>query len=61
MRTEGWRYIRHADGSEEFYDEKADPLEYTNLADDPRYLETKRTLQQHLPQVNQPTMTRWEE
>ena len=33
VRTEGWRYIRYADGDEELYDEAADPLEYTNLAE----------------------------
>jgi len=33
VRTEGWRYIRYANGEEELYDEVADPLEYTNLAD----------------------------
>jgi arylsulfatase A-like enzyme len=32
VRTEGWRYIRYANGEEELYDESADPLEYTNLA-----------------------------
>jgi hypothetical protein len=26
VRTEGWRYIRYADGGEELYDEAADPL-----------------------------------
>ncbi len=32
VRTDRWRYIRYADGSEELYDEKADPNEWTNLA-----------------------------
>lgn len=32
VRTERWRYIRYADGSEELYDAIADPLEWTNLA-----------------------------
>ena len=26
-----WRYIRYADGSEELYDRRSDPLEQTNL------------------------------
>jgi len=32
IRSENWRYIQYADGSEEFYDMKADPNEFTNLA-----------------------------
>ena len=32
VRSEGWRYIRYADGGEELYDEAQDPYEWTNLA-----------------------------
>lgn len=32
VQTERWRYIRYADGSEELYDHRADPNEFTNLA-----------------------------
>ncbi len=32
VRTEQWRYIRYADGSEELYDHSKDPYEWTNLA-----------------------------
>jgi len=35
VRTLNCRYIRYADGSEEFYDHRADPNEWTNLAKDP--------------------------
>ena len=31
VRTERWRYIRYANGSEELYDHKDDPDEFTNL------------------------------
>ncbi len=31
VRSERWRYIRYADGSEEFYDHQHDPHEWTNL------------------------------
>ncbi|XZE51981.1 sulfatase-like hydrolase/transferase [Planctomycetaceae bacterium SH139] len=32
IRSERWRYIRYADGSEELYDLREDPHEWTNLA-----------------------------
>jgi choline-sulfatase len=32
IRTEHWRYIRYADGTEELYDMQHDPREWTNLA-----------------------------
>ena len=32
IRSENWRYIRYADGSEELYDMVKDPNEWTNLA-----------------------------
>ena len=31
IRTENWRYIRYADGSEELYNMKKDPHEWNNL------------------------------
>jgi arylsulfatase A-like enzyme len=31
IRTERWRYIRYEDGSEELYDHRVDPDEWTNL------------------------------
>ena len=34
MRSERWRYIRYADGSEELYDMHRDPQELKNLAQD---------------------------
>ncbi|MEZ5430620.1 MAG: hypothetical protein R3F31_05450 [Verrucomicrobiales bacterium] len=35
VRSEHWRYIRYADGSEELYDHRKDPNEWTNVAADP--------------------------
>lgn len=49
IRTEKWRYIRYADGSEELYDMVADPNEWTNLARDRREVcqELMRWLPKH--------------
>jgi arylsulfatase A-like enzyme len=52
VRSEGWRYIRYADGAEELYDETADPFEYTNLADDPKQNARKVELAKWLPSTN---------
>jgi arylsulfatase A-like enzyme len=49
VRTETWRYIRYADGSEELYDETTDPDEWTNLASDPKHANVKRDLAKWLP------------
>jgi choline-sulfatase len=49
VRTERWRYIRYADGSEELYDRDADPNEWTNLAGEARHAELKRSLAKWLP------------
>jgi len=54
VRSEGWRYIRYANGDEELYDETKDPYEWTNLAKDPKFAATKAGLAKSLPQVNQP-------
>jgi arylsulfatase A-like enzyme len=57
VRTEDWRYIRYADGSEELYDEAADPYEWTNLAGDARYADQKAKLARFLPQDNAPDVS----
>ncbi len=38
IRTENWRYIHYADGTEELYDMVNDPNEWSNLAGDPAHL-----------------------
>jgi choline-sulfatase len=52
VRTEKWRYIQYADGSEELYDMVADPNEFTNLASDNNYTATKTALRKPLPKIN---------
>lgn len=54
VRDERFRYIRYADGSEELYDHNADPLEWKNLASDPKYSSEKSRLAKWLPKTNAP-------
>ncbi len=53
IRNEGWRYIRYANGEEELYNEATDPNEWTNLAQDPQYNDTKAELAKSIPATNQ--------
>ena len=52
VRSEDWRYIRYADGSEELYDMVKDPNEFTNLASNPEYASEKRRLGKHIPKID---------
>ncbi len=54
IRSEDFRYIRYADGSEELYDHRVDPMEWTNLAADENYRSVKEKLQRWLPARNAP-------
>ncbi len=54
VRSERWRYIRYADGSEELYDHQADPHEWTNLADQPEYAAVLAEHRQWLPKMDRP-------
>jgi arylsulfatase A-like enzyme len=54
IRGERYRYIRYVDGSEELYDHRDDPNEWTNRANDPSYAEIKRRLAQQLPKTSAP-------
>ena len=54
VRSERWRYIRYADGSEELYDLKQDPHEWTNLAKASQHAEIIRQHAKWLPATNSP-------
>ncbi len=54
LRDRRWRYIVYSDGSEELYDHDADPLEWTNLAEDPSYETIKNSMRNYLPLINEP-------
>lgn len=54
IRTERWRYIRYEDGSEELYDHRVDPDEWTNLASKPEHKETKLKLARMIPANQHP-------
>jgi choline-sulfatase len=49
VRSENWRYIRYADGSEELYDHRVDPNEWENLANKAQYADIKREHAKCLP------------
>jgi arylsulfatase A-like enzyme len=54
IRTERWRYIRYEDGSEELYDHRIDPDEWTNLANKPEHAKTVQKLANKIPANQQP-------
>jgi hypothetical protein len=54
VRSEQFRYIRYQDGSEELYYHEADPHEWFNLADDPKFQAAKRRLATFLPTKEAP-------
>jgi len=50
IRSEDWRYIQYADGSNELYNLRHDPNEWDNLAGDPQYRQVVLDHQKWLPQ-----------
>lgn len=54
VRSDLWRYTRYFDGSEELYHNAEDPNEWTNLAANPEYAETKKRFAKHLPKDEAP-------
>ena len=54
IRSERFRYIRYANGEEEFYDHSEDPNEWTNLAGDPSHATKIAEHSRWLPKVDAP-------
>jgi len=54
VRSEHWRYIRYADGTEELYDHRSDPHEWHNLAADPRHAVVLAEHRRWLPRLDAP-------
>ncbi|MBI1352907.1 MAG: sulfatase-like hydrolase/transferase [Acidobacteria bacterium] len=54
VRTPLYRYIRYADGDEELYDHRTDPMEWKNLARDPQYSAVIEGLRAWLPKTDAP-------
>ena len=49
LRSQNWRYIQYRDGSEELYDHRIDPGEYTNLAANPEHADVLAEHRKWLP------------
>jgi arylsulfatase A-like enzyme len=58
IRSERWRYIRYADGSEELYDMTADPHEWHNLAAKPGHEQILAEHRKWLPKPDLPPAPR---
>jgi len=52
IRSENWRYIVYADGTEELYDMKNDPHEWNNVVSKPENKEIIAKLRKYIPKVN---------
>lgn len=56
VRSEHYRYIRYLDQSEELYDHRSDPHEWTNLANRKELETVIATHRQHLPKAEMPVL-----
>jgi len=55
IRSERYRYIVYADGTEELYDHEKDKWEWHNLANKPEYAEVKEEVRKGIPVHHEPT------
>lgn len=58
VRSERWRYIQYANGTEELYDHRNDPNEWTNLAGDPDHAAVLAAHRKWLPRTDAPLAPR---
>ena len=54
IRSEHWRFIQYADGTQELYDMRKDPNEWHNLAGDKKYADIIAAHKKYLPKNNRP-------
>ena len=59
-RSERYRYIQYNDGSEEFYDHRNDPNEWTNQIGNPAYRDAIRGLKSQIPDDLAPSARNWD-
>ncbi|MFW2385934.1 MAG: sulfatase/phosphatase domain-containing protein, partial [Akkermansiaceae bacterium] len=52
LRTQRYRYIEYADGSQELYDHESDPNEWKNLANDPKHVGLMKKLSEELTKLH---------
>lgn len=52
VRSENWRYIRYADGTEELYDMRSDPNEWTNVVQQPEHAAVVAEHRRWLPKID---------
>lgn len=58
LRSDRYRYIRYADGTEELYDHEADPTEWKNLASEGSHSKIRHELAAWFPETNVPDIPR---
>ena len=52
VKVDGFRFIQYEDGTQELYNHKNDPNEFTNLASNPIYKSDIERLKTYLPKIN---------